>query len=533
MTYFVFRNYTIELFFKEFRASFSGYEDITSIDNKADSYIWFYLVPYSTNSAFVTSKINDYCNLLDLTLLKTDASKQFLIFTMESIYKINYQTGDRDISEAIANYNDKIYDFANSNNNIKIVNIHDFYQHFSGDKLVDWKYYYLSQIPINPKLSSDFTVWFSRQLDVVALKRKKCIVLDLDNTIWGGVLGEDGIDNIKMGEDYPGNAYRFFQSWLVQLERFGVILTICSKNNEEDVLNVWARHPDIVLRKELIVAYRINWNNKADNIKELAQQLNIGLDSMVFIDDSPAERELIKQLLPQVCVPEFPDQPYLLANFIKRLSDDYFSIYAVTSEDINKTKLYKENVERDNFKNKFDNFDLYIKSLEIVLTIEKLNNFNITRFAQMTKKTNQFNLTTYRYTESDIQSFADKGNLVYGLRVKDRFGDNGITGLIMVEMDKESAKINTYLLSCRILGREIEYTFINYMLNKLKDCSINKVHAVFIATQKNKQVENFYDTVGFKVVKTSDDGKEYELSLDNNNLLLTDLHKVEEICREE
>jgi FkbH-like protein len=150
----------------------------------------------------------------------------------------------------------------------------------------------------------------------------------------------------------------------------------------------------------------------------------------------------------------------------------------------------------------------------------------------MTQKTNQFNLTTYRYTESDIQSFADKGNLVYGLRVKDRFGDNGITGLIMIEMNKGCATINTYLLSCRILGKKIEYTFIKYMLKKLKDYSIDNVCAIFIATAKNKQVEDFYDTVGFEVVKLSKDRKEYEFSLDNNNLTLTDLHKVEEICGE-
>jgi FkbH-like protein len=529
MKYFIFRNYTIEPFFKEFGAVFSGYEDISSVDNEADSYIWFYLAPYSTNSTIIASKIKDFCNLLDLIVLRIETSKQIIIFTMEIIYKINYQTADRDINEAVADYNLKLYNLAQLRNNIKIIDINDFYKRFSDDRLIDWKYYYLSQIPINPKLSSNFAVWFLRQLDIIALKRKKCIVLDLDNTVWGGILGEDGIDNIKMGEDYPGNAYKFFQSWLVQLERFGIILTVCSKNNEDDVLNVWENHPDLILRKELIVAYRINWNNKADNIKDIAQQLNIGLDSMIFIDDNPAERELIKQLLPQVCVPDFPVQSYLLPEFVKRLSDDYFSIYKITSEDIIKTKLYKENIERDKFKNEFNNFDSYLKSLEIVLTIERLNNFNLTRFAQMTQKTNQFNLTTYRYSESDIQSFADKGNWVYGLRVRDRFGDNGVTGLIMIEMNGKSADINTYLLSCRILGREIEYVFIKYILRKLKACSINKVYGIFIATVKNKQVENFYDKVGFRVINSGENRKEYELFLDNNELLLSDLHKVEEI----
>jgi len=529
MKYFVFRNYTIEPFFKGFEAGFSGYEDVSFIDNTADAYIWFYFMPYKLNNDIIAGEITHYGEMLDMVYSNINKDKIFIAFTMAPLYVLNYVTSNTVLENAVIAYNRKIYTKA-ENDNIKIIDIMELYQSFSKEQLIDWKYYFLSQMPINPKLAPQFITWFSRQLDILAMKRKKCIVLDLDNTLWSGILGEDGANGIKMGGDYPGNAYNFLQAYLLELSRMGVILAVCSKNNESDVFTVWENHPDILLRKDNFSAYRINWNNKADNIKEIAQELNIGLDSMVFIDDNPAERELIKQALPEACAPDFPAHPYLLPVFIKQLTDNYFSTYTLTQEDLLKTQQYKENAERAQYKSQFTDMDAYLRSLEINLTIEKLNEFNKTRFAQMTQKTNQFNLTTRRYTETEIQSFADNGGLVYGLRVKDKFGDNGLTGLMIVSLEKQTAYIDTLLLSCRILGKDIEYMFVKYILIKLKDIGIQQVRASYIKTVKNEQVEQFYEKLGFTAKKTLPDSKNYELVFHNIELSLPDIYTVEDLC---
>jgi FkbH-like protein len=529
MKYFVFRNCTIEPFFKEFEAGFSGYEDVSFIDDKADAYIWFYFMPYKLNNDITAGEIAHYGDLLDMVYLNINKDKTFIVFTMAPLYALNYITSNAVLQNAVIAYNQKIYAMAEYAN-VKIIDIGCFYNGFSAEQLVDWKYYFLSQMPINLKLVPQFVKWFSRQIEVLEMKRKKCIVLDLDNTLWSGILGEDGADGIKMGEDYPGNVYRFFQAYLLELSRMGIILAVCSKNNEANVLAVWENHPDMLLKKNNFSAYRINWNNKADNIKEIALELNIGLDSMVFIDDNPAERELIKQAFPEVCVPDFPAQSYLYPVFIKQLTDDYFSAYTLTQEDLTKTRQYKENTERAQYKSRFADMDAYLRSLEIRLTIERLNEFNKSRFAQMTQKTNQFNLTTRRYTETEIQSFADNGGLVYGLRVKDKFGDNGLTGLMIILIERQTANIDTLLLSCRILGKEIEYAFVKYIFRKLKEIRIQQVQASYIRTAKNEQVEKFYDKLGFTVKKILPDSTDYELSFENKEFSLPDMYTLEGLC---
>ena len=532
MKYFIFRNYTIEPFFKGLDVRFSGYEDVSFIDTTADVYIWFYLIPYKLNNDVILSEIKHYFDLLDMVYSKIKIDKNIIIFTMTTLYKVNYVTSDKVIDNAVVEYNQKIQAMS-KNGNVKIVDIKDFCNAFTEEQLIDWKYYFISQMPINPKLASEFIKWFLRQIDILALKRKKCIVLDLDNTLWAGILGEDGINGIKIGEDFPGNAYQFFQNYLIELSRIGIILAICSKNNEADVLAVWESHPDMVLKKDNFAAYRINWDNKADNIKEIALELNIGLDAIVFIDDNPAERELIKKMLPEVIVPEFPKQPYLYPIFIKQLTDDYFSTYTLTQEDLTKTQQYKESTERTHYKKQFVDMDTYLRSLEIKLTIEKLNELNKARFAQMTQKTNQFNLTTQRYTDTEIQSFANNGSLVYGLRVKDKFGDYGLSGMMMIIIDKKEAYIDTLLLSCRILGKKIEYVFTNYILIKLKKLGLMHINAAFIKTSKNMQVEKFYDSIGFVIKSSSSERTDYELFLENKTISLSDIYALEDICGKE
>jgi FkbH-like protein len=539
MKYFIFRNYTIEPFFRNFEAKFSGYEDISFVDEMAERYVWWYFAPYRADNEIIAREIECYGNLLLLILQKINPNKMVLVFTIKQIFKNNIQTTKNHVNKAIINYNQNIHDLAKKHKNFKIIDFNDCVNCLSSENLIDWKFYFLSQMPFNPKFANKFSAWFARQLEIIELKRKKCIVLDLDNTLWGGILGEDGAKGIKIGETYPGNCFLFFQEYLLQLHKAGIILTVCSKNNEKDVTDLWYNHPNLKIRQEQLSAWRINWNNKADNICEIATELNIGLDSLVFVDDNPSERVLVSQMLPQVAVPAFPKQPYLFPEFCKSLTNNYFAVYELTSEDLTKTQQYKENAKRKRFESRFIDFNFYLKSLEIELTIESLDNINIVRFVQMTQKTNQFNLTTHRYTEGDLRELVNNGAMIYGLRVKDRFGDNGLTGMIIItnkirsdasrlKITDKNVEIDTFLLSCRILGKNIETEFLKYILLKLKKVDFKMITAKYIKTQKNVQVENFYEKLDFNVVKQNKDEKEYELNLLKTNYLLSDIYNIVE-----
>ena len=526
MEYFIYRNHTIEPFFNNLNIEFSGYEDISFVDKSIDKYIWCYLPNYKVNEELIAKEIDSYAGMLHILLHKIDKSKMFIVFTMRRIYKVDYQTIDDSVEKAIESYNNQLKILALENPNLKIVDIGGFYDSYSKTDLLDWRFYYISQMPWNPKLSKPFKKWFTRQIEVLEFKRKKCLVLDLDNTLWNGIIGEDGIDGIKIGGDYPGNSFLFFQQSLLELSKNGIILTVCSKNNEEDVFEVWEKHPNIILRKNHFVNIKINWRNKVDNIQDIANELNLGLDSFVFIDDSPTERELVRQLLPSVSVPDFPDHPYLFPVFIKNLIADYFKSYQLINEDIVKTQQYNENALRTQLEVSFTNFDEYLRSLEIKIQIETLNNLNIARLAQLTQKTNQFNLTTYRYTEANLLSIHEDNGLIFGMRVQDKFGDYGRTGLIIIKFEGGDAIIDTFLQSCRILGKNIEKVFIEYILLQIKNLNVENVTAKYIISAKNKQVENLYDKCKFSLINETDVDKEYKLKMENFNYLSSNIYKL-------
>ena len=347
------------------------------------------------------------------------------------------------------------------------------------------------------------------------MQRKKCLILDLDNTLWGGVLGEDGIDGIKLGGDYPGKAFSYWQRSLLQLAQNGVILAVCSKNNESDVEEAWQHNPFMTLKREHFSALRINWQDKATNIREIASELNIGLDSMVFVDDNPTERELIKQVLPQVEVPDFPAKPYELMPFFKQLVEKYFRIYAVTSEDRAKTEQYRANAMRQAEQSHFADLESYLYSLDMQLDIIPADEHNLPRIAQMTQKTNQFNLTTRRYTEADVQQCLDQGWRVFCMSVRDRFGDSGITATIFLEpTDDTTVNIDTLLLSCRILGKGIEEAFIKTVFNLLRLDGYRRITADYLPTAKNGQTADFYDRMGMTLEATDEAGaKHYSMAL--------------------
>ena len=520
---YVFRNNTIERFFpKDYH--FSGYDDISVVPQEEEGFVWFFQVPLSSDTSATVIEIEGYRQKFGFVMDQIAPSKMIIAITMDRVYDIRLTDDDYRIQLAVADYNSYLLKAAQSHSNLKVIDFSEFTCRYPHEDLIDWKFFFISQMGINPRLSKDFQAWWHSKLESVALKRKKCLVLDLDNTLWGGVLGEDGISGIKIGGDYPGKAFLFFQKSLLNLSQYGVILTVCSKNNEKDVLEAWEKNPYIVLKKENFSAYRINWQDKATNLKELASELNIGLDSFVFVDDNPTERELIKQMLPMVSVPDFPAQPYELPLFYKQLVTDYFKVYSVTDEDKKKTEQYKANAARLQAEHSFSDFSEFLKSLEMKLTIEAANEFNLPRIAQMTQKTNQFNLTTHRYTDSDVKCFLEQGWSIWCLSVADRFGDNGITGCIMINPDR---MIDTFLLSCRILGKGIEFAFIKKVLTMLRDTGVVDIKANYFPTAKNSQVADFYEKCGFTMFAQDNDGaKHYAANLSKIDLTIDDFYHI-------
>ena len=522
MKYFVFRNNTIERFFPK-RYLFSGYDDISDVPSDVDGYIWFYQLPVKYDQELLCSEIRGYAQKLSFVLAQVNGTKPFIVLTMdEGGYTVPFTSG-LEILGAVSDYNAALLQAEADHPNVKMVDFREFTRQYPAGEVFDWKFWFISQMGMNPMLTKPFMDWFNHKMGQVSLKRKKCLVLDLDNTLWGGVLGEDGIEGIKLGGDYPGKAFHYFQEALLELSKSGVILTVCSKNNEADVLEAWDKNPFMVLRKDNFASWRINWTDKATNIKEIAEELNIGLDSFVFIDDNPTERELIKQVLPMVEVPGFPVQPYELPVFFKEIVEKYFRVYSVTSEDKKKTEQYKANAQRAQAQRSFVDFDSFLESLDIQIAIEAANEFNVPRIAQMTQKTNQFNLTTKRYTDADVRSFMQAGRRIWCVSVADKFGDNGITGCIMVNGDT----IDTFLLSCRILGKGIEIAFIKKILTILAESGVEKVKADYLPTAKNAQVKDFYDRCGFTCIAEEPDGKRsYILELKDADLNIKDYYHI-------
>ncbi len=365
------------------------------------------------------------------------------------------------------------------------------YQHASSQKLI-----YLANNPITLAFTQNLAREYLRYLLPIKGLNKKCLVLDLDNTLWGGVAGEDGLAGIKLDRTGVGKSFFDFQREILNLYQKGIILAINSKNNFEDALQVIENHPHMLLRRTHFSSLKINWEDKAQNLLAIAKELNIGLDSLVFFDDNPVERELVKAMLPMVTVVAVPNDSSKYADTLKELLE--FEQLKLTQEDLDRNAMYQANQKRNKLISRYKTLDEYLESLEIKMILEQANEFTIPRLAQLTQKTNQFNMTTKRYTQADMEIMAHSESfLVLSCQALDRFGDNGITGLCIAKKEGDEAFIDTYLLSCRILGRNIEYALIQHVVSRLFEEGIRKVSASFIQTEKNKANEDFYEKAGF------------------------------------
>lgn len=326
----------------------------------------------------------------------------------------------------------------------------------------------------------------------------KCLVLDLDNTVWGGVIGDDGLEGIVLGQGSPlGEAYVAFQDHARELARRGIILAVCSKNDEANALEPFERHPDMILKRGDISSFVANWSDKPSNIRAIAQELNIGLDSLVFIDDNPFERDLVRRELPMVAVPEVSDDPVY---YPTALADaGYFEGLSVTDEDRERTSQYQGNKARDALKDSVTDLDSYLRGLEMRLIWRGFDRIGLQRIVQLINKSNQFNLTTRRYTEEDVLAvMEDPDAFGLQLRLQDRFGDNGIIAIAIGRKQNPSdVLIDTWLMSCRVLGRQVEPTTLNLIALQAARLGGKRLIGEYRPTNKNGMVRDHYDKLGF------------------------------------
>jgi FkbH-like protein len=330
-------------------------------------------------------------------------------------------------------------------------------------------------------------------------RSSKCLVLDLDNTLWGGVIGDDGLEGIQLGQGSAlGEAFVAFQRFARDLSSRGVILAVCSKNDEKNALEPFERHPDMVLRKKDIACFMANWNDKASNLKLIAQQLNIGLDSLVFVDDNPFERNQVRAECPMVAVPELPEDPSLFPACIAAAG--YFESISLTQDDWARSEQYQKNLEREKAQASFGDLSDYLKSLDMELVWGPFDPLSLPRVTQLINKTNQFNLTTRRYSEEDTSRFAsDPDTVTLRCRLTDRFGDNGIIGIIIAVGDKSGDwNIDTWLMSCRVLGRGVEQAMLDLLAQEVSSRGGKRLIGLYIPTAKNGMVKDHYPGLGFE-----------------------------------
>ena len=372
-------------------------------------------------------------------------------------------------------------------------------------------YFWLADMRLSPEAIPLLAKEMLTYITTAGIGSKKCLVLDLDNTLWGGVLGEEGVGGIKLGPTGEGQIYYNLQKFILSLKNRGIILAINSKNNREDLDEVFKKHPFMVLKEDDFVVIKANWQDKVSNIKEIAQELNIGLDSLVFFDDDPINRELVKKELPEVEVIEAPSN---VADYLDTLlSYGGFDSFYITEEDRNKSQMYRADKNRDVFRQEVD-LESYLRGLELVMEVRKVDDILMDRAVQLTQKTNQFNLTTKRYQKEDMRALLQGGKAKAWLaRIADRFGDYGFTALAITINKGDFWEIDTMLLSCRVLGRRIEEQFLGFILSKLKEVGPERVIGRYVKTSKNKQGEDFYGKFGFdKELDEGDGGWGLDLS---------------------
>lgn len=438
-------------------------------------------------------------------LVETIASrlpKATVILNTTAVTPLNALTGleynsEYGVQDAVTDYNRALAAFASGRAGVVVIDAAGLAASMGFERWRDARMWYLARLR-HSRLALE--ALGDRYASTIAARQgrlKKCIALDLDNTLWGGIIGEDGFEGIRLGEEGIGLAFAEFQEELLNLYRKGVLLALCSKNNPQDALQVIRDHPGMRLREEHFAAVRINWEDKASNLRALAEELNIGLDSFVFLDDNPVERTWVRQSAPEVTVPEWPADPVEYKTALLRLASEHFLKLGITAEDRKRGEIYQAQAARRKLETSGSSLEEFYRALEMRVRVGRANPFTIPRIAQLTQKTNQFNLTTRRYTEAEIRAASEDAHTeVFWLELNDRFGPSGIVGVLILKEDVGGAwTVDTFLLSCRVMGRTVENAFLGAVVREL---AIRRLHGEFLPTAKNSPVRDLYERLGFE-----------------------------------
>jgi FkbH-like protein len=488
--------------------------------------LWYfpYAIDEKQRQNFIEKKFKEIKNLITI-FLKHSNSKLIIsnfFIPVNSNYGIFETKLKFGLQKMINTLNNNLQDFIRNLDSVYLFDMNGFISKHGENNVFDPKQFLFGDLKISlnfiPYLVNDLMGYVIATLGI----SKRCIVLDLDNTLWGGIVGEDGFNAIKLGSDPSGKAFVEFQKYLLGLHNRGILLAINSKNNFDDAIKVIEEHPDMILKKEHFASIKINWNNKVSNIKEISDELNFGLENFVFFDDDPLNREFMKSSLPQVLTVDLPADPSKYVRTIQEMNE--FNLLKITSEDKQRGVIYSQQKERKTFENSSNNLEDFLKNMDLKVTIKKADTFTIPRISQLILKTNQFNLTTKRYSLEEIQKLSQNDDILMGcVQVEDKFGDNGITAVFIVKKNGTKEWIlDTFLLSCRVMGRQIEKSILGYIIKIAKQNNVDKIIANFIPTKKNQPIENFLPDCGFKKEKDF-----WVISL-NDSFMAPDFIKIDE-----
>ena len=378
----------------------------------------------------------------------------------------------------------------------------------------DERSWFESKQPCSPALMVEFAREAAHLIASLKRAPKKVLVLDLDNTLWGGVVADEGLEGIELGDTSPrGEAFKAFQKYIASLKPRGVLLAVSSKNDLAKAMEPFEKHPEMVLRMEDLVSFKANWEPKSDNIRQMAAELNLGLDSFVFVDDNPAEIEIVRQFAPEVTTILLGPDP---SAYVAQLQDcRLFEPRSITAEDAERTSQYRSEVQRKELQASITDMDAYLESLAMEAVISEFTPVDVPRLSQLINKSNQFNLTTHRRSEADVLAVMnDAGGIGFSFRLKDRFGDHGLISIVIGQKSGAAMKIDTWLMSCRVLKRQVEEEVLNELARLAKARGCARLEGVYLPTPKNEMVRDFYARMGFSLVRENAQAREFELKLD-------------------
>lgn len=443
-------------------------------------------------------EVDSFCSILLQAAQKTDyiLFPQWVLPTYYRGYGLVDMKGGVGVAHLLNAMNMRLQENLKGCANVFVLNTSKWIES-AGKNAFNPKLWYMAKIAFSNEVFRLAALDIQNACRTVSGQNKRLIIVDLDDTLWGGILGDDGIENLKLGgHDQIGEALVDFQKSLKALTRKGILLGIASKNDEKLALKMIDEHPEMILKREDFAGWRINWKDKAQNIADLVADLNIGLQAVVFIDDSPIERARVREALPEVFVPDWPQDKMLFASTLQELS--CFDSSAVSKEDVSRTAMYASERERKELKLSLGSYEDWLKTLEINVRVETLDEVNRQRILQLLNKTNQMNLTTRRLTENALDQWvAEEGHWMWAVRISDKFGDSGLSGILSLEVNGQEGKIVDFVLSCRVMGRKVEEAMLNVLTNYGKALNLKWLTANFIETSKNKPCYEFWSNSGF------------------------------------